>query len=161
VKIVQEARPDHADLARDAEAMGEWLRDLDALRASIQHGLAHLVAAKLATVVVRAFSVTECAFGTYSTLGLEITLVVLGEPRLIFVRPRGLSILGAVETGVARALSARGRVDIQCGLAKVIVLRFPDSKPTRWVSFSGGERRALDEKGLLNLLVRVTELRPK
>ena len=47
------------------------------------------------------------------------------------------------------------------GLAKVIVLRFPDSKPTRWVSFSGGERRALDEKGLLNLLVRVTELRPK
>ena len=149
------------DLQGDAEAMSEWRHDLEALSASIQQGLAHLVAAKLATVTATAFPVTESAFGTYSALGLEITLIVLGEPRLIFVRPRGLSILGAVETGVARALSARGRVDIQCGLVRMILLRFVDPKPTRWISFSRGRKRALDQKDLLDLVMQVTELKPK
>jgi len=144
---------------RDSQAMDEWRRDVGELCASIRQGLAPLVAAKLATVVHRDFSVSEATFGTYSTSGLEISLVGAGEARVALIRPWGLSILGAVEVGVARALNARGRVDIECGVARAILLRFEDRESPRWVAFSGGDARSLDEKVLFDLLSQVTELK--
>jgi hypothetical protein len=141
-----------------SQAIDGWLRDLDALCASIRLGLAPLLAAKLATVVDRSFSVREATFGTYTAAGLEISLVGTGEARVALVRPWGLSILGAVEAGVARALTACGRVDVECGVARAILLRFDNRESVRWVAFSGGDARTLDEKLLLELLSEVTEL---
>ena len=117
-----------------------------------------MVAAKLATVVNREFAITEPAWGTYATFGLEITLVVAGQPRLVLVRPRGLSILGAIETGMASALNASGRVDIESGTSHAVLLRCEDRHPPRWLSFSVEARRLLDERVFIELLGQLTEL---
>jgi hypothetical protein len=86
---------------------------------------------------------------------------VAGEYRLALVRPRGTSILEPVEAGAEWAQDANGRVDIESGHARAILLRIDDPQSVRWVSFSSGTRRALDEKAFLELLVRVTELNAK
>jgi hypothetical protein len=97
--------------------------------------------------------------GTYSAAGLEISLVGAGEAQVVQVRPWGLSILGAVEAGVARALNARGRVDVECGVTRALLLRFENGDSARWVAFSGGNARTLDEKVFFELIAQVTELR--
>jgi hypothetical protein len=137
----------------------EWLEDLVALRSSIREWLGPVVAAGLATAVDKEIALMEPDVGQYAAPGLEVTLVVEDEPRVVLIRPRGMRIAGVVETGGTRAIGARGRVDVEHGVAREILLRFRDQGQTRWISFSGGQQRALDEETFFDLLARVTELK--
>jgi len=152
----------HGDAETVDEALNrqraEWIRDLIALGASIRQWLAPVVEAGLASIESQDFALTEPDLGDYDGPGLTLTLLVAGENRKVRVRPRGMQIVGVVKTGGARAIGARGRVDIECGVAREVLLRFKDGEPTKWVSFSKGEQRTLDEELFFELLARVTEL---
>jgi hypothetical protein len=145
------------DDARNRQKL-DWLRDLDALRTSIRQWLQLVVESGLATIADRDFPLAEPDVGQYTAPGMEITLVVAGDTRTVLVRPRGLRIAGVVATGGARAVGARGRVDIESGVAREIVLRFKDGELPTWVSFSQGEKRTLDEDVFFELVARVTEV---
>lgn len=64
-------------------------------------------------------------------------------------RPRGVRIVGVVHTGGAPVLGARGRVDVECGVAREILLRFTDDGPTRWLSFSRGDEEGAGRGSVL------------
>jgi hypothetical protein len=95
--------------------------------------------------------------GPYDAPGLEIALLT-ANPRTIVVRPRGVRIVGLVQTDGARVSGARGRVDLECGVAREILLRFKDDGPAKWVSFSGGEKKELDEGLFFELLAQIADL---
>ncbi|MGH7272531.1 MAG: hypothetical protein ACREJ3_19045 [Polyangiaceae bacterium] len=119
-----------------------------------------MIDAHLATVGDQEFPMMEPDVGQYVAPGLEISLVVGEDARSVVLRPRGMRIAGIVVTGGARAVGARGRVDIECGVAREILLRFKgDDGQTTWISFSGGGKRALDEGVFFELLANVTELK--
>lgn len=135
----------------------EWLEDLLALRSAIRQWLGPVSAAGLATVVDRDdVSLTEPDLGHYLAPELAITLLVPDEPRTVLLRPRGMAIVGLVG---ARGIGARGRVDLECGVVREILLRSKDKAPTRWLSFSGGEQKTLDEELFFELLARITEIK--
>jgi hypothetical protein len=145
------------DDARNRQKL-EWLRDLDSLLGSIRHWLEPVREAGLATVADKDFSLAEPDVGQYAAPGMEITFVVAGETRTVSVRPRGLRIAGVVATGGARAIGARGRVDLESGVAREILLRFKDAEAATWVSFTGGEKRPLDEDVFFELVARVADV---
>ena len=63
-----------------------------------------------------------------------------------------------MQAGGARVVGARGRVDVECVVAREMLLRFTDGGPTRWLSFSRGEKKELDEDLFFELLARVAGL---
>ena len=136
----------------------EWLEDLDALRRSMRGWLGPVVAAQRAELADKDFTLAEPDLGTYEAPGLEISLAVASQRKTIFVRPRGMNIVGVVRAGASAATGASGRVDIECGVARELLLRFKGPSGTSWVSFSKG-KRTLDEGTLFDMLAEVTEMR--
>lgn len=134
-----------------------WVADLGELRRSMVQWLEPVSEAQKARSRGQDFTLMEPDTGEYLAPGLEIELLA-GDPRIVVVRPRGVRIVGVVQTGAARVVGARGRVDIECGVARETLLRFTDDGPTRWLSFSHGEKRELDEDLFFELLARVAGL---
>ena len=120
----------------------EWVADLSELRRSILSWLSPVVEASSAVTKDISFPLMEPDTGSYDAPGLEIALLT-AHPRTILVRPRGLRIVGLVQTGGARVFGAHGRVDLECGVTREILLRFKDDGPAKWVSFPGGEKKEL------------------
>src|SRR5262245_22201332 len=106
-----------------------WVADLDELRRSMVRRLGPVCEAGKARWKDRDFDLMEPDTGQYSAPGLEIELLA-GEPRVVVVRPRGMRIVGVVQPGGARIVGARGRVDVEYGVAREILLRFTDSGAT-------------------------------
>jgi hypothetical protein len=160
VRALQTAGHGGAETVDDARKRQklDWLRDLEALRGSIRRWLGPVMEAGLATVTDKDFPLAEPDVGHYTAPGMEITLVVAGETRTVSVRPRGLRVAGVVATGGARAVGAHGRVDLESGVAREILLRFKDGEAARWISFGGGEKRLLDEDTFFELVARVAEV---
>jgi hypothetical protein len=161
MKALQAARPGSVETVDQAwnRQKSAWLLDVEALRASVRRWLGPVLEARLATVADKDFPIAEPDLGQYIAPGLEITLVVAGETRVVLLRPRGMRVVGVVETGRARAIGASGRVDLECGVAREILLRFKGDEQAIWVSFSKGEKRTLDEDVFFELLAQVTELK--
>jgi hypothetical protein len=137
-----------------------WVKDLAELRRSIVGWLEPVRAAGRAKWSDVTFTLGEPDTGEYEAPGLEIELLA-ADARVINVRPRGVRILGTVQTGGARVFGARGRVDLECGVAREILLRFTDDGTTRWFSFAGGQKKELDEDVFFELLARIAHLDPK
>ena len=135
----------------------EWLEDLNELCAAVRAWLAPVIEANFATVTPREVLLTEPDLGEYTASGLEITLIVSGQTRAVLLRPRGMRIVGIVDDGGARITGARGRVDLECGASRAILLRFKNDV-VAWVSFSSGERRVVTEEVFFDLLANVTGL---
>jgi hypothetical protein len=134
-----------------------WLDDLRRLGDMIKHWLAPVIDAKLAKVEDMDFQTTEPDVGTYMAPGLSLEL--LDEaPKVVRIRPRGLRVLGVVEDGGARIVGAAGRVDLECGVARAILLRFKTENGTTWMSFAGGTKRELDEEVFFELLARTADV---
>jgi hypothetical protein len=140
-----------------ARQRNEWVADLADLRQSIVGWLAPVREAKLATWKDVDFTLTEPDTGPYVAPGLEIALLA-AAPRTVVVRPRGVRVVGLAQTDGARVVGARGRVDLECGVAREILLRFKNDGPAVWVSFSGGERRELDEDLFFHLVARLADI---
>jgi hypothetical protein len=86
--------------------------------------------------------------------------VLLTEPpQVVLVRPRGLRVVGVVETGGTRVVGANGRIDLECGIKREIVLRFRKDNTTTWCSFSAGKKRELNEDVFFDLLARTADIR--
>jgi hypothetical protein len=134
-----------------------WLSDLVQLQLSITSWMNPVVSANAATVHEKSFSITEPDLGTYDAPGLEISL--LTEPlQVVNVRPRGLRISGIVETGGNRVVGASGRVDMECGASREIILRFRQAEGSQWCSYGGGSKRVLDEELFFELLAKTAVL---
>ena len=134
-----------------------WLEDLTNLQTSIRRWLAPVVEAKLASIVDHDFSTDEPDVGHYMAHGLSIELLI-GEPKSLFVRPRGMRVVGLIEDGGRRITGANGRVDIEYHAKREILLRFGSGDNAKWFSFAGGEKRELDEDLFVELLARIAEV---
>lgn len=139
------------------ERKAEWLTDLEELRALIRQWLKPVVDANLAVIEDMDFSTTEPDIGHYMVRGLKIDLLV-GEPTTILVRPRGARVAGVIEESGRRIVGASGRVDMESASRREILLRFKEKKHTAWRSFSGGEKRTLDEDVFFDLLARTADV---
>ncbi|MEO8284325.1 MAG: hypothetical protein ABI568_13155 [Pseudarthrobacter sp.] len=135
-----------------------WLDDLSMLRDSIRQWMSPVVEDHSATIEDRVFSTMEPDLGRYDAPGLEFVLL-MEPPQVVLVRPRGLRVVGVVETGGSRVVGASGRVDLECGVKREIVLRFRKDDRTTWYSFSAGKKRELDEDVFFDLLARTTDIR--
>ncbi len=135
-----------------------WLTDLSVLRNSIKQWMGPVVQDRAATVEDKLFSTMEPDLGGYDAPGLHLTL--LTEPtQVVLLRPRGLRIVGVVETGGSRVVGANGRVDLECGVRREIVLRFQKDGVTTWYSFSAGKKREFNEDVFFALLARAADIR--
>lgn len=135
-----------------------WVTDLQELRASIRGWLEPLTEEKAVKVENADFATTEPDLGHYEAPGL--TIEILGDThKRVDLRPRGLRVVGVVETGGTRVVGASGRIDLECELRREIILRFRDNNTTRWCSFAGGKRVDVDEATFFDLLSRVTNIR--
>ncbi len=68
---------------------------------------------------------------------------------------RGARVLGVVETGGRRVVGASGRVDLECGVKREVLLRFTRTGESAVrCSFTGGERCELDEELFFELIPR-------
>jgi|HubBroStandDraft_6_1064221.scaffolds.fasta_scaffold271945_2 hypothetical protein len=137
---------------------GAWLDDLHALRTRVRGWLAPLVEDRLATVEDREFAADEPDYGHYVAPGLEISLLS-DEPRSVVLLPRGGRIQGIAGPPGKRVVGASGRVDVECGPNREILLRIADKGGAGWWSFAGGEKRALDEELFFELVARVADVR--
>lgn len=146
--------PETVDQARDREQK-IWLADLAALRDQVREWLAPIVAAKRARLIDVDIDVTEPDLGTYSAPGLRISLAVSGTVE-VTLRPRGMQVAGVVQKGRAHFVGAQGRVDLDHGAVREVLLRVPEDGERRWLSFGTGQRRVLDEEVFFNLLARVS-----
>jgi hypothetical protein len=134
-----------------------WLTDLSELRDSIKNWMGPVVVANAVTVEDKLFSTTEPDLGTYDAPGLELAL--LTEPhQVVLVRPRGLRVVGVVQSGEHRIVGASGRVDLECGAKREIILRFRQEEATTWYSFGTGKKRELNEDVYFELLARTADL---
>ena len=116
-----------------------------------------MVEAKLASITDTDFSTEEPDVGHYTARGLSIELLI-GEPKSVLVRPRGLRVVGLMEDEGRRIVGANGRVDIEYHATREILLRFGSAENAQWLSFAGGEKRELDEDLFVELLARVAEV---
>jgi hypothetical protein len=139
------------DPVRDHAALAEWRHDVAELCASARRGLAPLVASKLVVLADCEFWIPDPALGSYTIAGLEMTLLTSQGARMALLRPRGLSLIAAMEVGSAQAKSALGRVDLEWGVERVVLLRYNDCTPSRWLSFSSGSRRVFGTSDFLEL----------
>lgn len=135
-----------------------WITDLSSLRASIKQWMAPVVQDHAATVEGKGFLAMEPDLGGYDAPGLELMLLT-EPPQAVLLRPRGLRVVGVVETGGSRVVGANGRIDLECGVRREIVLRFRKDDVTTWYSFSGGKKREFDEEIFFELLARVADIR--
>ncbi len=134
-----------------------WLADLFDLQGAIKVWMGPVVDANAVTIEDKLFSTTEPDLGTYDAPGLELAL--LTDPlQVVLVRPRGLRVVGVVESGGHRVVGASGRVDLECGVKREIVLRFRHDDSTTWYSFSSGNKRELNEDVYFELLARTADL---
>ena len=136
----------------------EWLEDLETLRKSVRGWLAPVVKQHVSTVKDIEFDLDEPDLGFYEVGGLEIRLVVGSQTEIVRVRPRGMRIVGVIQTNGKRVVGAQGRVDIECGAAREILLRFRDKRQTKWASYATGKKVTLDEGVFFDLLARVTKV---
>jgi hypothetical protein len=134
-----------------------WLEDLRGLRERVKAWLAPVAGEELASIVDMDFQTTEPDLGVYQAPGLEVTLLQR-EPKVVRLRPRGLRVQGVVEDGGARIVGAAGRVDLECGVARAILLRFKTEDATTWTSFAGGTKRELDEDVFFELLAKTADV---
>ncbi|MEO7032446.1 MAG: hypothetical protein ABI548_01320 [Polyangiaceae bacterium] len=137
----------------------EWLRDLRALQASIHEWLGPVIDAGLATATDKEFELAEPDVGNYAAPGLDLKFVVAGETPSVLVRPRGVRVVGIIEDGGSRITGASGRVDIECGVHREILLRFTHPGVVTWLSFSKGDKRVLTDEVFFDLLAGVTGLK--
>lgn len=135
-----------------------WLGDLEALRGSIRQWMGPVVEARAAAISDKSFSIMEPDLGRYDAPGLEISLLT-EPPQVVLLRPRGLRVVGHVEIGGNSAVGAAGRVDLECGVRREILLRFHQNDRTTWYSFSAGKKRELDEEVFFDLLARTADIR--
>jgi hypothetical protein len=135
-----------------------WLADLASLETSVKQWMTPVVQERAAIVEDKAFSTMEPDLGGYEAPGLALTLM-MDPPQIVLLRPRGLRIVGVVETGGSRVVGANGRVDLECGIKREIVLRFRKDDMTVWYSFGGGKKRSFDEELFFELLARVADVR--
>ncbi len=134
-----------------------WLSDLSKLRDDIKNWMGPVVEDNAVTVKDKIFPTTEPDLGTYDAPGLELDL--LTEPlQVVLVRPRGLRVVGVVESGGRRIVGASGRVDLECGVKREIILRFRRDDATSWCSFGTGNKRELSEEVFFELLARTADL---
>ena len=148
--------PETVDEARGRQQRA-WLADLATLRDQVRDWLAPVVAAKRATLAAIDLDVTDPDLGTYSAPALRISLAVSGTVD-VTLRPRGMQVVGIVQTGGARFVGAQGRVDLEHGAIREILLRVLEDGETRWLSFGTGQKRVLDEEVFFELLARVGDV---
>ncbi len=135
-----------------------WLTDLSNLRDSIKRWMGPVVEDGAAVIKDHAFPTLEPDLGRYDAPGLEIEL--LTDPlQVVLLRPRGLRIAGVVDTGGSRVVGASGRVDLECGVKREIILRFRNDHRTTWCSFSSGKKVEVDEDAFFELLARTADIR--
>lgn len=134
-----------------------WLADLRFLRETIRGWMRSVEDAGFAVVADTDFPITEPDVGYYLAPGLVIEVLVK-EPRRVLVQPRGLRIAGVVEADGRRIVGAIGRVDLECGATRQILLRFPREGATAWASYAGGAKRDLDEDLFFELLARTADV---
>lgn len=135
-----------------------WLADLSALQGEVKRWLAPILEARAVVVEEKSVPIMEPDLGSYDAPVLEITL--LTDPsQVVQLRPRGLRVVGIVETGGSRVIGASGRVDLECGVKREILLRFRKDEATSWYSFSAGNKRELNEELFFELLARIADIR--
>ena len=135
----------------------QWVEDLRTLRSSVRGWMKPIEQEGFAVVADTDFPISEPDVGYYLAPGLTIQLQVQ-DPRRVVLRPRGVRVLGVVEAGGARVLGAMGRVDLESGATREILLRFRSDDVTSWASFSLGTRRDLDEDLFVELLARAADV---
>lgn len=135
----------------------QWVEDLRTLRSSVRDWMKPIEQEGFALVADTDFAITEPDVGHYLAPGLAIQVLVQ-EPKQVMLRPRGVRVVGVVEAGGARVLGAMGRVDLESGVTREILLRFRTDEVTSWASFSQGSRRDLDEDLFVELLARTADL---
>jgi hypothetical protein len=134
-----------------------WLSEVKELCTLVKAWLQPLVDNELVIADDHVFAITEPDFGTYDSPGLTITM--LGEvPKTVQLRPRGGRIQGVIVTEGPRVIGAKGRVDLESGPNREILLRFADASGSQWLSFAGGEKREVTEEVFFELLARVVDL---
>jgi hypothetical protein len=134
-----------------------WIAYLSALRDHMNRWLAPVVDAGLAKIEGMDFSIEEPDLGHYMAPGSTIELLI-DEPKAILVRPRGARIVGLVEDSGRRVIGASGRVDLEWGVNRQILLRFGIADDARWYSFADGAKRQLNEELFIELLARTAEV---
>lgn len=134
-----------------------WIADLKDLCENIKTWLQPAIEAKAARVVDVNFSTTEPDLGTYDAPGLRIELLV-DSPVSVDIRPRGCRVVGLVQTGKSRVFGSQGRVDIERGADREIILRFKEADAVRWNSYATGAKQTVDEGVFLDLLSNVAGL---
>lgn len=150
------AQPESVDEYRKRQR-SIWLADLSELGVSIKKWMGPVVDANAVTIEDKLFPTTEPDLGNYDAPGLELDL--LTEPlQVVLVRPRGLRVVGVVESGGHRVVGASGRVDLECGVKREIILRFRQNDATSWCSFGTGNKRELSEEVFFELLARTADL---
>ena len=133
---------------------GEWLEDLGRFREQVAAWLQPAVDAGGVRLVTIEYSTTEPDLGTYLAPGLRIELIV-DPPVVVELRPRGCRVAGLVETDGRRVTGASGRVDLERGADRRVLLRFRGDDGVAWVSFARGEKRELTEEIFFDLLAQV------
>jgi hypothetical protein len=151
------AAPDTVDEARRRQHEA-WLTDLADLRRRVRGWLAPVADAESARLTDVEIEITDQDVGTYSAPALHIDLVVGGMVRRVALRPRGMRVVGVVESGGARFVGAAGRVDLEQGAIREILLRVRDDGETRWLTFGTGTKRELDEALFFELLARISDV---
>lgn len=134
-----------------------WIADLAGLREQVKAWLAPVVEARAAQTRDVEHAIEEPDLGHYMAPGLDIEL--LAEPaQVVTLRPRGMGVGGLVEPGRPRLVGPVGRVDLECGARREILLRFLKGTTTTWCSFGDGHRHVLTEAFFFDLLFRTSEI---
>lgn len=144
------------------QQQNEWINDLSALRHSIREWMGPIVEASVAKLNDADFELADPDLGSYAAPGLEIVLI-LDTDRRIRLRPRGLEIVGIVDTSTGKrprigaTAPMRGRVDLECGVKREILARIKkgDDQKWSWYSFAGGKERLLNEDVFFELLAKI------
>jgi len=116
----------------------EWLADLRALGERIEEWLREPVAQELLRITKRKITLREEALGSYEVPSWQIH----APSRIISVLPVGRVIVGGV-----------GRVDVECGLQRYLLIRTDRGKWEIWDAADRTKKgRSLDEGSFTALL---------
>jgi hypothetical protein len=104
----------------------EWIVDVGALMDQLAGWLSDGEHEGLVRVERRAIELAEEDLGPYEAPALTIHLRTT-HPRTVKVEPKGMRVVGAIVAADRRIIGARGRVDITCGPARAMLLRYAGS----------------------------------
>lgn len=140
----------------------EWVADLGELMAKLTDWLADGIKEGLVKVEQRSVELAEEDLGAYEAPALTIHLRT-AHPRSVKIEPKGMRIVGVIATGESRIVGARGRVDLTCGAARAILLRWKgaphkDAAGTVWKLISRkGDQVELTEDAFSDALGELIE----